>query len=522
MTNTLERFEEKWQDQPQYLFLLALAINATALVLSHNYLDGDAHTRTFMALQWLKHPFFIYLPNDVTWVFAPLHCYLNAAVLAVWNNPPLAPRILSLVLTSLTIFPLYYSVRMVYGVRAAFYTALFCSFCTLFIHPAAIAVSEGINVFFIFSAIYFFLRYRDTTTWRDLMLSALAALAATAMRYDSGPLTAMMAVLLFVNVFTDRRSGTNYSRANAMVKASVFALVSHAFAIMWMLAQWIKLGSPTIMMSEHLELREINQQIAESGRLFLTGYHLAFLPAVMFITAPVAFVAGTFGFWRTVKARTFNLFFWLLAAFVVYYLLTFVFSLSRYPLARFTTLGVVLWLCFAGAGLAYFVDRLSSGLRRIVMLLLVGITVVTPIGLSFFSHPSDNPIAEKLRAVSPLTNPPAYFAETSGYCKTILAQGERLVLDTRNYNDRLLYIDLYRYSKQINYFWPDNDSFAQYVRQVVPEHVLYTDYPANNHGVFTRSDKGDSALIAGVPYLRERTFGIYTLYRLSKSTLTTR
>ena len=87
MTDLIAAAERRWQDKPWVLVLLAFLINGIALALSHNYLDGDTHTRALHALLWLKHPFFIYIPNDVTWVFGPLHCYLNAAALSVWNNP---------------------------------------------------------------------------------------------------------------------------------------------------------------------------------------------------------------------------------------------------------------------------------------------------------------------------------------------------------------------------------------------------------------------------------------------------
>lgn len=37
-----------------------------ALARSRNYVHSDARTRTLVALQWLKHPIFVFVPNDVT------------------------------------------------------------------------------------------------------------------------------------------------------------------------------------------------------------------------------------------------------------------------------------------------------------------------------------------------------------------------------------------------------------------------------------------------------------------------
>jgi hypothetical protein len=475
MTDLLISMERRWQDKPWVLVLLAFLINGAALTLSHNYLDGDAHTRTFMALQWLKHPFFIYIPNDVTWVFGPLHCYLNAAALSVWNNALITTRLVSLILTSLTVLPLYHSVRIVFGERAAFYSALFCCFCTLFIHPAAIAASEGINLFFIFTAIYFFLQYRATSGWRDLLLSALAILAATMMRYDSWPLTSMLALLLLIYAFTDMGKTNASAKGAATIKALAFGLISHGFILMWLLAQWIVFDDPLHMMAIEADAPEIAKHMSQVGLLGVVMYHLSFLPMVMFVCAPVPFVASVVGFYRSVKSRQFSVFFWLFAVMVAYYLLTFVISLSRYPLARFTTIPTILFICFSGVGIVYVLERWPT-FRRVIPVLAL-IMILVPVGLGYFSRPSENAIAEKLRAVSPVTNPPTYYFDFVDDCRKTLAGGSRMLLDTRNYNHRLLYLDLYQYCNQIDYYWPSTDSLLSFIGATHPPFVVRTDFP---------------------------------------------
>ncbi|MBK7092871.1 MAG: glycosyltransferase family 39 protein [bacterium] len=359
------KFEEHFQNRPSLIFLLALAINTIAYLLSHNYIDGDTHSRTIMALNWLKSPFFIYGPNDVTWVFAPLHCYLNAAIISIWHEPTVSPRILSLVLTSLTIFPLYHSVRFEFGVRAAFYSALACCFCTLFIHPAAIAASEGINLFLVFCSIYFFLLYRHSASWRNLFLSAILGMVATMMRYDSGPLISMMTILLVIYAFKDSANQHGTSRTNAVIKAITFGLISHSFALMWVIAQWVNLGHPFHMTVDSLDVNVIKHHLANRGWFGLILYQTAFLPGVMLLSIPFpAFLASAVGLFQTLKKRHFPLLFWLLNAMVIYYLVTFVLTLARYPLARFVTLPTVLFLCFSGIGVSFLVDRLSERTRN--------------------------------------------------------------------------------------------------------------------------------------------------------------
>jgi hypothetical protein len=510
MTDLITATERRWQDKPWVLVLLAFLINGVALALSHNYLDGDTHTRTFMALQWLKHPFFIYIPNDVTWVFGPLHCYLNAAALSVWNNALITTRLVSMILTSLTIWPLYHSVRIVFSERAAFYSALFCCFCTLFIHPAAIAASEGINLFFIFTAIYFFLQYRASSGWRDLLLSAGAILAATMMRYDSWPLTSMLALLLLIHAFMEAGKPDVSAKGAAIIKALAFGLISHGFILMWLLAQWIVFKDPLHMMAIEADAPEIAKHMSQVGLLGVVMYHLSFLPVVMFLSAPVAFVASVVGFYRGVKSRQFSVFFWLLAVMVVYYLLTFVISLSRYPLARFTTIPAVIFLCFSGVGMVYVLERWPI-FRRVIPVLAL-ITILVPIGLGFFSHPSENAIAEKLRAISPVTNPPTYYFDFVDDCRKTLASGNRLLLDARNYNHRLLYLDLYQYRDQIDYYWPSTDSLLSFIGATHPPFVVRTDFPRPDKPIFDTANGSASIAAAGLEYHLLARRGIYCLY----------
>jgi hypothetical protein len=519
VTDLITATERRWQDKPYAIVLLAFLINGIALALSHNYLDGDAHSRTFHALLWLKHPFFIYVPNNVTWVFGPLHCYLNAAALSVWNNPLITTRLVSMILTSLTVLPLYHSVRIVFGERAAFYSALFCCFCTLFIHPAAIAASEGINLFFIFTAIYFFLQYRASSGWRDLLLSACAILAATMMRYDSWPLTSMLALLLLIYAFMETGKPNVSAKGAAIIKALAFGLISHSFILMWLLAQWIVFDDPLYMYSVPTELAapEIAKFMSQVGLLGVVMYYLSFLPVVMLLCAPVAFVASVVGFYRSVKSRQFSVFFWLFAVMVAYYLFTFVISLSCYPLARYTTIPAVIFLCFSGVGVSHLLDRYFTQAKHRLAPLLIAATLLVPIGLGFFSHPSENAIAEKLRAISPVTNPPTYYFDFVDDCRKTLADGSRLLLDTRNYNHRLLYLDLYQYRDQIDYYWPSTDSLLSFIGATHPPFVVRTDFPRPDKPIFDTANGSASITVTGVKYHLLARRGIYCLYALDPS-----
>ena len=502
--------ETSWWQRPGNLLLLALLVNGIALLLSHNYLDGDAHSRTYMALRWLEHPFFIYRPNDITWVFGPLHCYLNALVLWLWPSPALAPRLLAWLLTSLTIIPFFHSVRLSFGGRAAAIgTLLFCGY-TLFIHPAAISVSEGINLLLLFTAIWGFLAWRERKQSRLLILAAVFSLLATSMRYESW----LLAPFLTVAVLLSAKAGAE-GWLPRLGRTLWFALISNAFAVMWIIGCWLEWRDPLFFMhySGNLDAPVIAAKLEAGGLLKLMAYNLAFLPGVMLLSFPVtSFLAALAGLWQSLRKGPGRIYILLLLLFILFHIVVFVLSVQPYPLARFVTLPGAMLFAFVGYGVVWLQQRLKPTLARLVLPLLIVVSLLNVVGLSFFSHPAES-IREKLRAISPLTNPSEYFIEAENYCEHILAEGHTLVVDVRNYHDRLLYLSLYRYRAQIEELWTDNEELASYIGSNSPEYILHTAYPRNNHELF--EIEGDNALIAGQPYLAEQRFGIFTLYRKS-------
>lgn len=508
--------------RPLLLFLLALILNGAALALSRNYLDGDAHTRTYMALQWLKDPFFISRPNDVTWVFGPLHCYLNAFALWIWEMPTLTPRLLSCLLTSLTIFPIYYSVRLAFGNREALYSTLLFCFYTLFIHPAAITASEGINLLFIFLGIWFFLRHRRSSSWIDLLGAALSLMLATSMRYEGWVIPGLLTLILLWPTRQADLYGDSHGFLSQIPRALTFGLVGHAFILMWIISCWQQWGDPLYFLhySGNLDAPLIAERIKESGALKFMAYNLAFLPAVMFISFPATtLVVALVGFWRTLRRNPGNLFILLFVLYLILHLILFVFSLQRYPLARFMTLPGAFFLVFAGTGVVYLRGRLKPITGKILVAILVVVAAANVGFLSLFSQPSQDDIKEKLRAVSPVTRPPDFFCETTHYCDSLLALGGELVMDARNYNDRLLYLSLYKHRDRIYQQWRDNDELRRFIQLRKPQYVLYTDYPSNNHALFELVDSNGLMVVSGLMCTTEARIGIFTLFKRSRIAL---
>jgi hypothetical protein len=148
-----------------------------------------------------------------------------------------------------------------------------------------------------------------------------------------------------------------------------------------------------------------------------------------------------------------------------------------------------------------------------MVLLLLTIPLANVVVLSFYSQPSENDIEEKLRAVSPVSRPPDYFSQTVEYADSLLTAGNDMLLDARNYNDRLLYLSLYQHRSRLYEEWKNNDHLAAFVRDERPNIVIYTEYPSVNHPLFRFVPNSHLVRVAGVMYEKSYQSGIYSLLK---------
>ena len=98
-----------------------------------------------------------------------------------------------------------------------------------------------------------------------------------------------------------------------------------------------------------------------------------------------------------------------------------------------------------------------------------------------------------------------------------MQSGNRLVLDTRNYNHRLLYLDLWEYADQIDPKWSSADSLRQFILSNRPRFVLRADFPQTDQAVFDATCGNLSANVGEVRYRLGKRLGIYGIYELDRS-----
>lgn len=208
------------------LFLSCLLVRTAFFLISENDLehDFDPVTKVYLALVWQESKSAI---PDIN--FGPLHTYLIAAALSLWNNVSLASRALSLLFGSALIFPFFFLARDLFGRQAALLSGIFL--CVYPVHVRVSVVSEAVApfIFFLVCALYFFFRFQREKGLAALILSALSLNLAGMLRFEGWVFIPLLMLLLFKR---DRKY------------LFPFFLMSMVFPAFWMYLSFKSSGDP--------------------------------------------------------------------------------------------------------------------------------------------------------------------------------------------------------------------------------------------------------------------------------------
>lgn len=457
------------------LLLFGFLTRATSFLLSRNY-DGDSIIRTVMGADWLRDPFLITHANPVTWVFGPLHYYLIGLSLLIWDNLWHSPRLVSLILGTLTIIPFYYLTELKFGKRIAVYATSFFCLYTLHVRYSAVATSEAAYLFFLIVSIFLFFRLKVTGRIRFLLLSAVFLNLATMMRYDAVLFVPVLGVLLLVNQDAKLRFELT---ANNLRKAILFAFLSLAFIVIWMVGDFRfnhdAFYSISTVQAEHLTL--IKDNIARRGYLLNTLYNLLFWPAVIVLSfTPAIFILALIGLFESaVRLRHVDFLILFLAVYILYaYQSTLGESLA--PFARYSIILGVILLPFAGVGLSCLVASIAEKKARLLTFLTFFSMVISFAIMIPFSIPGKPYLRGKMSSVSPVTFLPYYVEELITWVNENVSPSDKIVLDSQAHESILIKFYSKLSDQQVKMRWENDDELMRFIQRHKPKYLLYSPY----------------------------------------------
>lgn len=457
-------------DRNAALFVLALilATLATRLLVFpiNEHLYGDAVSRTEMAEQWARSPHVIRSFGDGAAQFGPLHLYLVAAALQVFERED-ASRLVSLLFGVLTVIPLFLLTRRYFGNRSATWSCLAFAVWGLHVGVSTTGGSEAVALFFMWAAFAALARGFETRAAGPFLLAALMMNLAGAVRYDAWmyiPLLAAVPALQWTN------------RAAGIRTSLLFALMCLPFPLWWMAGNAAAHGSAVYPLTYIDEFHRVWAETTPSGwpQVWLRAQGIGFWPAMaLFTLTPGVAAFGMIGMATSWRQRPETR--WLVAAAtlpVIYYAFRTTVLFNFVPLGRFAVVQISLLLPFVVPGFEACAARWGSTSARRLAIISAVFAIVMPLGLGLYTWRSESVSARVLRPISPTSTNPKSLMTVASYVRTdVVERGHTLALDSDT-----TYLDL-----QIGFFgrattdntarmrWPD---FRSRVERQPPDFVV--------------------------------------------------
>lgn len=319
-----------------FLIILAGLIRLVVLIHSDNFEGTIAADITIRAMRILECPNFIFNLD-----YSPfLHTYLIAALLWIKNDPIVIPRLLSLILGAVMIYPFSRLVELLFGRAIAILSAFIVAIYPLHIMQSVVSTSEMPYLFFLFSALYFIFRYiAKGKKMPYLIAGAILLNLASMVRLEGWIFIPLLALLLF----RERRA-----------HLIVFLLIASIFPVIWLALSYYKFHNPFIYFVVQPSYAKVEVTFHKMHHYtdVITSRDKALIwPAILDKTLPpYIFALGCLGIAVSVvkkRGRHLILFFAVLSAFLLYK----VFSETILVQPRYTlTLGLFL-IPYAGLSL---------------------------------------------------------------------------------------------------------------------------------------------------------------------------
>ncbi len=374
------------------LFLLWFLVRGTSFGLSQNY-SFDAVTRTTIAEIWLKDPRIIpYGPKQAPTQYAPLPIYLMGLSLYAANKPHVSPRLVSLFFGCLTLLPLYLLCRLEFGQRSALYAALFGAFFSLHIKSSMLACSEAIFCFFLLCGTYQVFKFKRQRHNADLILAAVFINLAVMSRY-----TGLIYIPLLSLVILDRERLTSSTKAAMLFMG--LSLISFGG---WLWLHHSAFGDAfypiNYILSEHIEV--INRFRGMEKRL----YYLVFWPIVVGLSlTPLIAGLSLLGMIDSLRTRRHLGLLVLIIGPYLFFMYRSVILGTFFLMPRFVIDSSIFLLPFAVIGMDKLQPSVPRPWRQHLPKLLIGSSILWLLLIVALSYSKLTPVAEKMRAVSPLS-----------------------------------------------------------------------------------------------------------------------
>ncbi|MCO5261542.1 MAG: glycosyltransferase family 39 protein [Lentimicrobium sp.] len=253
---------------------IALAVKLALYPFSQQ-VDADAVSRILTSEAWAADPHWI-----VTGVWAPFHYYLNGLVIMLFQSRQAAPVLVNILLSALTLFPLYYFTRREFSHNGAVAVTFFFAISPVVFRYSFLVMAETPALFFIALTMNQLSLALRNLKWKDFVLAGFFLTLASGFRYEAWLLIALFGLLILIH---GRRK-----------QALVFGLAASVFPLTWMIQNYLATGDAMYSISANsrwtLDVMGTNKQVDFEAMLrriwfFPFSWLIAFGPPLAWIVA---------------------------------------------------------------------------------------------------------------------------------------------------------------------------------------------------------------------------------------------
>jgi len=453
----------------KYTLWWPLIISSVVLHVCYRFSTTFGHDtifRSLMGWRWLQEPFYIMAPNDITWVFGPLHCYVNALFIFIFPDPNVGPRVASTVFAFLTMIPFFLIAWKIFGKKAAFYSSLAFSFYSLFVGLSVSSNCESLATFFLLIAIYFVIKFTERQNYFYPVIFGLSMTLAAATRYDIWLFIPFICLYLFLKYLTTKN-------AKFLLGGVIFFIFAMAFPVQWMYGSYQVSGDPLTFINQVkvLNVRWLQNHV-EMGPKYV-AYNAVF-PGVMAITlTPFIFLVALLGFLRGIwsQIKSLNILTLLLILLYVYYYYNFVLTHTVILFSRYIVLQGVFLLLFLGYGLNFLEEKLIESRFRIYRVIFYASMVAVFVILSFCRE-WDSGFRGRLGPLSPIVKQPVFVTQTVNYLGEKAESDFKIYLDAGNHENRYPYLKLYDNWDKVYGYFGKPEGWALELNKYDPDYIV--------------------------------------------------
>ena len=207
-----------------WLVIITLLVKLILLPYAQT-INGDAVSRIFLSINWMKNP---------TWIeqsiWGPFHFYITGLSLFIWNDPVYMPKILNIILSVVTLIPFYFFTKREFNKNGAFIASIFLAICPILFHNSFLALSETPYLLFLTLTINLVSKGIRENSNFYILLAGLSITIASGIRYEAWVIIAIFSLLILL--------------LKEWKFFILFNITACLFPFYWLLIHWLNTGDP--------------------------------------------------------------------------------------------------------------------------------------------------------------------------------------------------------------------------------------------------------------------------------------